>query len=100
MEDTSKAVEDAVAEDETEVDVSDTGRPKGTTSHHSMSPTVRPESGSVETYCPEIPPRVSEPFDRAYRTDEEEDVEEEVDVDVAEDDKLTGGATRARPKTG
>jgi hypothetical protein len=39
-----------------------TGRPKGMTSHHSMSLTVLPELELVETYRLEIPPSVRDPI--------------------------------------
>lgn len=53
----TELLEDAEAEE--------ADRPKETTSHHSISATVRPEVslGFWETYCADTPPRVSEPVE-------------------------------------
>ncbi len=73
-------------------------RPKGATSHHSISLTVLLELASVETYRSETPPIVREPIFDWYREVAVELEEADVAVEVAE--VLVGGGARARAKTG
>ena len=71
-------------------------RVKGTTSCHSMSPIVRPDVVSFETYRCETPPNVTDPICSLYLalTEGEADAELEVVLDDC------GGGASASPKTG
>lgn len=73
--------------------------PKGTTSHHSISSTVKPELASVATYRLEIPPRVREPILVEKRDVAVAEADEELEVEVVTE-ALSDGEVRANPKTG